>query len=271
MAREAGIRFQQSAYNLGARNQVGGQVERQFVRDLLDVLDDTRLLWLPNLTDTATSVDRSRNGATITWSESLAAFDAARIRLGSGVAVPLNGTDEEGDTPDAVRHSFGDGAVDEPFSLVALIKPDVNNAAMSIVAKAGSASAEEWELELTSSGHPQLSLIDESASASIGRRDATAFGTGWGLLVTTYDGSRTSTGIRIYLNGTRVDDTDNAGGTYTAMENTAALVHIGARYTTKARFFDGSIALVAVAGTQLSPGDVWAINELVNGYFGLSL
>lgn len=271
MAGNTRVRFQQSAYNLGGRNQVGGQVERQFVRDMLTVLGDCRLLWVPNLTDTTTSVERSRHTATITWGESLAAFDAARTRLGSGVAVPFNGSDEEGGTPDNDRLSFGDGANDEPFSIVALIKPDANAANMVVIAKASSSSIEEWKLQLTSSGHPQVSLIDESASANIGRRDATAFGTTWGLLTTTYDGSRSASGVRIYKDAARVDDTDNVGGTYVAMENTAALVHIGAWYTTKAEFFDGSLALVAVTAKQLSAAEVWAIKELVNGYYGLSL
>ena len=45
----------------------------------------------------------------------------------------------------------------------------------------------------------------------------------------------------------------------------------GQRYTTKERYFDGSIALIALTAKALGQDDVWALRELVNSYFGLSL
>ena len=265
------VDYKPSPLHQGSRSRTGDQVDRQLVHDLLALLGDCRLLWLPNLSDTTTSTERSRHGATLTWSESLASFDAARARLGSGVAVAFNGTDEEGDVPDAGRYSFGDGAADQPFSVLALLKPDANGSSMVIVGKESSASAEEWRLQLNASGHPQLTLTDESAAATIGRLDATAIGTDWVFLAATYDGSAASTGIRVYVDAVRLDDTDGDSGTYVAMENTAALVHVGARYTTKERYFDGSIALIALTAKALGQDDVWALRELVNSYFGLSL
>jgi hypothetical protein len=218
--------YTQSPMHQGTRQRTGDQVDQQFIHDLLTVLGDCRLLWLPNLTDTTTSTERSRHAAAITWSESMVAFDATRARLGAGVVVIFNGTDEEGDTPDADRLSFGDGAVEQPFSVVALIKPDVNNATMTIASKQNSATAEEWELYLNSSGRPSFNLRDESASANLGRQDATAFGTSWGLAIGTYDGGGSEPGIRVYKDAARVDDTSFSSGSYTAMENTAALVNI---------------------------------------------
>ena len=265
------VDFHPSVLHQGSRSRTGGQVDLQFVHDLLAVLGDCRLLWLPNLTDTTTSTDRSRHGGTVTWSESLAAYDTPRARLGSGVAVAFNGTDEEGDVPDADRYSFGDGLADSPFSVLALVKPDANDALMTIVGKLSSATAEEWELGLSASGHPQLIMTDESASASLAGRDAVAVGTDWVLLGGTYDGARAASGVRIYKDAANRTLTDDSSGTYTAMENTAALVHVGARYDTKERFLDGSIALVAVTAKELGASDMWAVKELVNSYFGLSL
>ena len=266
------VDFNRSPLHQGSRSRTGDQVDRQLVADLLRVLGDCRLLWLPNLTDTTASTDRSRHAGTITWSESLVSWDTPRARLGSGVAVAFNGTDEEGDMPDSAYMSFGNGAVDSPFSVGALIKPDVNNAAMSIVVKSSSATAEEWALELDSSGQPSLVLTDESASASIGRRDATAIGTAaWVLLVATYDGSGASTGLKVYVDAALLDDTDVNSGTYTAMEDTAGVTSIGKRYSTQERFFDGSIAFAFVTGTQLDVDDVWAIKELANSYYALTL
>jgi len=214
----------------------GDQKRDEFLRYLHEVWET--LLVLPKKSDTTTLTETSRNAATVTA---------------------------------AARLSFGDGAADSPFSLMALIKPDVNDANDVIIAKENSATAEEWRLELTSSGHPQLVLSDESATASIGRRDATAIGTDWVLLQATYDGSRSAVGIRVYVNAARVDDTDASAGTYVAMENTAALVHFASRYTTKALFFDGRVALWAISPTQVSVERLWADKAAINAFFDLSL
>ena len=118
------------------------------------------------------------------------------------------------------------------------------------------------------------SLYDESANAQIGRLDATALGQGQeALLVATYDGSRSSAGMRIYLDGSRVDDTDNNSGTYVAMENTAQEVQLGFYTGASAatNYFDGKMAFVGMTGKELTQQEVWTLKEAVNGYFGLSL
>ena len=89
----------------------------------------------------------------------------------------------------------------------------------------------------------------------------------------TYDGSRASTGIRIYLDGVRVDDTDDNSGTYTAMENGSEVVAVGYRQAlgAKENYFDGKMALVGLIGKVLAEYEVWALKVAVSGYFGLSL
>ncbi len=268
--------FIPSPFHQGSRSRTGDQVDAQLVHDLLAVLGDCRLLWLPNLTDATTSAERSRHGATITWSESLATFDASRTRLGSGAAQPFNGSDEEGDVPDAARYSFGDGAVDQPFSVLALINPDTVSGVDTIAAKWDETTGtplREWWLALNS-GQPELLLYDESAGAQIGRQDATALATGaWALVIGTYDGAGSSTGLSIAVDGARLDDTDRNSGTYTAMEDSATkptvAFHVGA--SADEEFFDGKLALVAITAKALTIHEMWAVKELVNGYFGLNL
>ena len=157
----------------------GDQKRNEFLHDLEHILGDPRLIWLPNPTNVNPSVDTdaSRHAAAISHNENVVTSRRTRLGTGSGYQVEFDGTDDEADTPDNDRFSFGDGAVDLPFSVVALINPDVNNAAMSILAKENSGTAQEWRLDLTASGHPQLQLTDESASAVLNRRDATAIGT----------------------------------------------------------------------------------------------
>ncbi len=243
------------------------QLRDKFIADLMVIMGDTRLLWLPKLTDTTTATESSRNADVITWDATVASRLSA---LGSGVAQDFNGTDGEGDTPDSDIHSFGDGARDRPFGVVVLCKPDVNESAF-VFAKENSTSIEEWRVDFNGSGHPQLVLTDESATATIRIRYATIIGTDWVLLSCTSDGSRSSAGLNIYTDGVRRAVTVEDAGSYIAMENTAALVHIGAHYTTKAGFFNGKIALAAVCAKELSAEDNWAIKALVNAYFQLSL
>ena len=83
------IDYGPSPLHQGSRSRTGDQVDRQFVADLLRVLGDCRLLWLPNLTDTTTSTERSRHAGTITWSESLAAFDTRPARAGADPTVQV--------------------------------------------------------------------------------------------------------------------------------------------------------------------------------------
>jgi hypothetical protein len=62
--------------------------------------------------------------------------------------------------------------------------------------------------------------------------------------------------MKLYLNGTRVDDTTSTGGTYVAMENTNAPFNIGKQITD---FANGLIDEVAIFNTELSASDVTTI------------
>jgi hypothetical protein len=271
MPTEANIVYRPNPFRQGSRNRRGDQVDSEFVQYLLQMLGDVRALWLPGKSG-STLTDKSRNARVLTWSEDVSAFDTKPSELGSGYAVTLNGTDEEGDTPDADDLSFGDGAADQPFSVVALISPDDYDSLSIIMAKESSAAAEEWRCYVNlSTGRPIFKLTDESTGGSISVYNTTSVGTAWALLVFTYDGSGARTGMRIYKNGANLALTDNDGGTYVAMENTAAILSIGARYSSKEQFFDGSMALAGLCAKALTHEEVWALKEAVNGYFGLSL
>jgi hypothetical protein len=253
---------------------VGDQVRNAFVAKLLNIGGDVRLLWLPKSSDTTTTTDASRNARVFTYNESLASFDTLMESLGTGRAVVFNGTDEEADVPDAANLSFGDGAVDKPFSIVALVNlADATSSA--ILTKYDTTSGQrEWIFQIATSDRPTFQVYDDSASARIGRQDATALGqNAWHILVATYDGSRASTGLRIYLDGARVDDTDNNTGTYVAMENGTEVVALGYWQTTgtKQNFFDGKMAMVMLCAKALSQDEVWAIKEAANGFFDLTL
>lgn len=241
----------------------------QFVAALHSI-GELRRLWVPALTGTDVT-DKSRNAATITYLKEVGDFDTPPAALGYGNIVTFNGTDEEADMPDADDVSFGDGASNEPLSVIALVKQDVAEAAV-ILAKEASSSDEEWVLETDSSGNPQFILTDESASATIGKRDATPLSTSsWSLISGTYDGNALASGIKIYLNGISTGDTNVATNAFVAMEAGASKVQVAHHYATPALFWDGSIAFIAIYAKELNADDQWYLKQLVNSFFDLNL
>ena len=272
MVTHARIDYRPNPLWQGSRNRRGDQVDREFDAALLDLLGDVRLL-LRFDNSGATLTDRSKNARTLTWSEDVSAFDTPPVELGSGYAVTFNGTDEEGDTPDSDELSFGDGAVDQPFSIVALVNPsDATDS--TILSKLNvNIGGGEWRFFLDGSDHPHLELQDQSTDKHLGRSDATALAQNtWSLLVATYNGTGAEPGIRIYLNGVRVDDTSNTSAGYVAMENGTQAVGLGFNPAgALSHYFDGAMALVALTAKCLLPQEAWALKEHCDGYFGLSL
>ena len=247
----------------------GDERRDQFYHDLLAILGPTQLLWTPETGDTTTSTSRDRYGVTITYDATVASRFSP---LGSLWALDFDGTDDEADTPDLARFSFGDGNADQPFSIVALVNPDTVAAGDRVLlAKENSAAAEEYRFQIATA-NPELVLTDESASAIISVIASTVSVVGtWTLVAATYDGSGSNMGLNIYTDGVSDISSRSASGTYVAMENTAALVHLGARYTTKETFLNGKMAFVALTGKALSPDENLAIKELVNAVADLSL
>lgn len=270
------IEYSSNPLRQGSRNRRGDQVDAAFARHLLSVLGDTRGLWMAGKSGT-TLTDRSRNARVLTWSEAVQSFDSPPAELGSGYEVAFNGSDEEGDIPDDGDLSYGDGMVDQPFSVFALVRTGADPTSRAILGKwdlTTSSEDREWVLGCDGSDRPYFSLYDESADAQIGRYDGTALSPSTRyLLVVTYDGVGASTGLRIYLNAARVDDTDSNSGTYVAMEDGTTKVLLAHRIgaSSSEQFWDGRIALWGIAGKALSHDEVWALKEAVNGYYGLSL
>ena len=118
----------------GSRSRRGDQVDRDFDGAVLGLMGDARLLLRFDKSGT-TLTDRSRNARTLTWSEPVQSFDTAPSELGSGYAVAFNGTDEEGDVPDADNLSFGDGAFDSPMSIVAVVNQTASAGIKTVLSK----------------------------------------------------------------------------------------------------------------------------------------
>jgi len=260
---------------------IGGDFDREaIVSNLLglfngNVPNATRLLWLPKGTDTTTTTDESRNQETFTYDATIASRLSS---LGGGYAVDFDGTDDEADVADSDLFSFGDGASDDPFSVVALVNPDTISGTDMIVAKYDATSGStkyEYIFDLTS-GIPTLRLVDQNSSSNwIGRKYGSALTVStWALMTATYDGTSSASGIRHYKDGIRVDTADDSANTYVAMENSSApfmIAHVLNSSSAPTNFFDGKMAMIALIGRELSADDNWTLKNLVNSYFDLTL
>ena len=193
-------------------------------------------------------------------------FGTADIDVNLDFALDFPGTDEYISIPDHDDLSFGNGSADSVLTISAWVYQDTA-AFFPVVAKGGyNQSNGEYLLSVSSSGHLQFEMYDESESSTyIGRRDATDMGQGvWNHIAVTYDATEADTGINLYLNGVLVDDTDNSSGSYTAMENLGAVVKIGAAKTSGI-YTDGKIADVRIYAEELSLANIQVLASSING------
>lgn len=249
------------------------RVERtyQFANNILAICGDTRLLWVPNLTDTTTSTSLDRNARTITWDATIASQLTVQA---SGVSVSFNGTSDEADMPDTANLSFGDSVVDEPFSIIAWVNQTATTGIKAIFSKFDTTGAlREYQLVLDAAEKLRFRLYDESTDGYIGRLYNTALAAGGILFVAaTYNGNAASSGIKLYSAAAAIDDTDDNSGTYVAMENS---VTVGRLYSsgsgTPVEFFSGTGFCTVVVAKELTRDELWALKALGNAYYDLTL
>lgn len=159
-------------------------------------------------------------------------------------ALEFNGSTELIDTPDAAYWTRGNGATDSAFSVIAYVLTDTVSGFDAIFAKWGDGAGQQEYFFILNGGKPEMRLYDQSAGAYIGRQYNSVLATGqWHHLAMTYDGSASAAGVKIYLNGAQVDDTNATSGVYVAMEDGTRLPSIGAFIDGSATYFwDGKMA-----------------------------
>ena len=174
-------------------------------------------------------------------------------------SIKLDGIDDYIDFGDSDDFSFGDGATDSPFSISAWINMD-DATRFRIASKFDSTSNSEYIFTVSGSDLLTVNLYDNSEIAFIGRKYNTALTSyqgQWIHVAFTYNGTSSSSGIKLYLNGSKVDDINSNSGSYTAMENTTQPFYIGRQGATY--IADGKIDEVAIFNVELTGPQVAAI------------
>lgn len=149
--------------------------------------------------------------------------------------------------------SLGNGSgTDNAFSISGWFNADVIGT--FYIATKDASGGREWAFRTISS---QLTFFAFGTGGGyIGRQYTSALSTGqWYHVVMTYDGSKASSGIKLYLDGSQVDNANYASGTYTAAVNASAEVRVGALQVNNT-YSNGKIDEVAIFNSELTSAQV---------------
>lgn len=183
----------------------------------------------------------------------------------SGNAANFDGTSNSVITiADNNVFSFTDGTSDLPFSFKFNIKFNVLTSQF-IVDKCinGAGATEEWRVDLTA-GKIRILLIDKLGGKYIGKvtSNTMSINVNYNIIIT-YSGNKTSSGIKIYIDGVLAAMTDANSGIYTGMGNNTLPIRIGKPQTSEA-MFNGQIDEFYIFNKELTPAE---ITTLQTNYF----
>lgn len=212
--------------------------------------------------------DTTSSGSSVCPNTSTQNIDivAELAQVNNVYSMEFDGTNyiDLGDSDDL---SFGNGTTDSPFSISAWINMD-DATRFRIASKFNSSSNNEYIFTTSASDLLALNLYDESLGGYIGRKYNTALTSyqgQWIHVACTYDGTSSSSGIKLYLNGSKVAAINSSSGSYDAMENTIQPLFIGQQAGTYA---NGKIDEVSIFNVELTAQDVQSIylaTEIVSG------
>ncbi len=227
-------------------------------------------LWIVDSLTGTIFKDLSGKNRNMTISKDISNLDPSNYK--NITYFNVNASDEYFDTPDTDGLSFGNGTTDDPFCIVSFVNPN-NVTGGEILGKYDVTSGNlkrEYNFEIYQN-FMAFQLWDNSAGGCKGRKTdailASDIGS-WHTYISTYDGSGTNSGIKIYKDAIQVDTTNHASGTYTAMENLGAKV--GNYYTdaggSKTSISSAKYGILAVIRSELTQQQITNINNLCQSF-----
>lgn len=148
-----------------------------------------------------------------------------------------------------------------PMSITAWVSLSADEGALDFMIANKMGTALEWDF-CVSSDALYFTLYDESASqAKIGRYDSTSDyslyeGSGFIFVAGTYDGGALCSGVKLYLNGENVDDSDDKNGTFANVDNSNEDIYIGKFDISMAK---GAIDNLVIYNTELTEAQVLSL------------
>lgn len=153
--------------------------------------------------------------------------------------------------------SFSNGTTDSPFSFSLWINPPNVTGPKGIFSKNSSATSKEYDVMFAFNNF-RLRLYDTNLGGyiSIGMNSPLPTNT-WSHMVVTYDGSGSSSGINIYMNGGLPGQTSSNIGSYAAMQPSAAILDIGS--VAQQYYYSGYMDEFSVFNIELTAAQILAI------------
>ena len=196
-------------------------------------------------------------GESIGMSQSnLVQSDLQTVAPYSKYALSFDGTNDYIDCGDSDSFSFGNGTTDSSFSISAWV--NMIDATNFITIAKDANSGREYVIRTLSDDKLYFYLLDNINGGYIGRISSgtvTSNQGTWIHTLYTYNGNSTSSGIKIYLNGSQVDNANYEGGSYTAMSNTSTNLNVG-RQERGLHYGSGSISNVSIFDSALTSSQV---------------
>ena len=172
-----------------------------------------------------------------TGNNDLTAFGSATAGVAGGKVsdcAELDGNSDYTIAADSDDFSFTNGTNDLPFSISFWANFDSYNPSPAnaswIISKRDAATKEEYQVAFLNNIFAVNLFSQGGNSAYIGKTlpfVPTTGGTTWQHFTVTYDGSNTSNGIKMYIDGISQTTTNSVGGTYLGMINGSEPVNIG--------------------------------------------
>jgi len=169
--------------------------------------------------------------------------------------------------------TFGDGTNDSPFSMSTWVRTPSSPGGTRFICQSNPTGAGISMLFAINSGTSKFELqIRDSSNNWIGIDSTAASGSTWYHVGCTYDGTKSHTGIKLYLNGSLETSTSNiSSGAYSAYNNGGYQLVIGGLvYNTSTNFYNASGTLqddVAIFNTALTASEM---NAVYNGNYNTS-
>lgn len=126
----------------------------------------------------------------------------------------------------------------------------------------------EWVLQTQNADLLLFLVYDETNDKSVARyynSALTNFQGTWIHVVGTYSGGTTDASVKVYFNGTQIDDTDLGAAVFVSCRNTAAIVDIG---NLDGNYANGKIDDVMIFNVEKSAAEIKSIYEVTRGRYG---
>ena len=185
---------------------------------------------------------------------------SALAQVNNVYSMSFDGTNDYIDLGDSDDLSFGNSSTDSPFSISAWV--NMTDATSFVTIAKDATSNREYVIRTLTDDKLYFYLLDNVNGGYIGRISSgtvTSYQGTWIHTVYTYNGNSSSSGVKIYLNGSQVDNTNYQGDSYTAMSNTTTSLSIGRQEHGVGNYANGKIDEVAVFNVAVTAQEVQSI------------